>query len=211
MQLLAMLTMLIDHIGYMFYPELKVLRWIGRLAMPLYAYGIAVGYVKTSNLRGYMIRLVIIAGLTQIPYMFAFHTWTINIVGTFIFSLGVLWVIKQIPPFVGKLMIVAAAVILLEIFPFEYGSYALLLILIYSYTSTNWMLTAHVGLNFLFIFYKGWIMAMASAASTAILSLYPGFAGLSRRLIPRWLWLGFYPSHLLVLVVVREVIPYVSW
>ncbi|MBC8079516.1 MAG: conjugal transfer protein TraX [Gorillibacterium sp.] len=208
MQLLAMITMLIDHAGYMFFPELKVLRWIGRIAMPLYAYGIAMGYLKTTNLKRYIQRLVIIAALSQIPYTLAFHTWTINIVGTFIFSLGVLWTIKQIPPVVGKLIILAIAVVLLELFPFEYGSFALILILIYSYTSIHWMLTAHVGLNLLFFFYKGWMIGMASAASTALLSLYPDFAGWGRKLIPRWLWLGFYPAHLLILVLIREVILY---
>lgn len=203
MQLFAMLTMFIDHVGYLFFPEYPIFRWIGRLAMPLYAYGIAVGYRRTANMTRYMQRLGIIAVLTQWPYMLAFHTTTINIVGTFLVALGVLWVIGRIPLIVGKMAVVAVAAALLEVLPFEYGGYALLLVLIYYFASLQWMLPAHVGLNLIFIFYKGWIMAMASAASSAILSLYPEFAGWGRRFIPRWLWLAFYPAHLLLLVLLR--------
>lgn len=203
MQLLAMLTMLIDHVGYLFFPEYPIFRWIGRLAMPLYAYGIAVGYRRTSSLINYILRLGIIAVLAQWPYMLAFQTTTINIIGTFVFTLGVLWTINRIPPLAGKIAVVAVAVVLLEVLPFEYGSYALLLVLIYYLATLPWLLPAHIGLNLVFIFYKGWIMAMASAASSAILSLYPEFAGWGRGLIPRWLWLGFYPGHLLLLVLLR--------
>ena len=34
LKLLAMLAMTADHIGAVFFPEIPLLRWIGRLAMP---------------------------------------------------------------------------------------------------------------------------------------------------------------------------------
>ena len=41
LKLIAMLTMLVDHIGLLFFPEIMAFRIVGRIAMPLFAYGIA--------------------------------------------------------------------------------------------------------------------------------------------------------------------------
>ena len=43
-KLLALLTMLIDHIGVILLKDIIIFRLIGRLAMPLYAYCIARGF-----------------------------------------------------------------------------------------------------------------------------------------------------------------------
>lgn len=51
LRLLAMLTMLIDHIGVIFFPDDIILRIVGRLAFPLFAWGIARGYRYTSSLK----------------------------------------------------------------------------------------------------------------------------------------------------------------
>ena len=49
LQLAAMVTMVIDHIGVVFFPGLKILRVIGRIAFPLFCWGIAVGAEKTRS------------------------------------------------------------------------------------------------------------------------------------------------------------------
>lgn len=38
LKLIAIVSMLIDHIGSVFFPEVRVLRWIGRLAFPIFCY-----------------------------------------------------------------------------------------------------------------------------------------------------------------------------
>ncbi len=35
LKLIACVTMLIDHIGFVFFPRVTVLRYIGRIAMPI--------------------------------------------------------------------------------------------------------------------------------------------------------------------------------
>ncbi len=37
LQIIALVTMLIDHIGYRIFPGVEPLRWIGRISFPLYA------------------------------------------------------------------------------------------------------------------------------------------------------------------------------
>ena len=39
----ACLSMLLDHIGYLLFPQAEWLRWCGRLALPLFAYLVAEG------------------------------------------------------------------------------------------------------------------------------------------------------------------------
>ena len=66
-RLLACLFMLIDHAGKMLFPRVPEMRLIGRLAFPLFAYGIAVGVVYTRNPVSYLKRIVLLArGLTRI-------------------------------------------------------------------------------------------------------------------------------------------------
>ena len=43
LKLIAMLTMTIDHIGVILLPQYRILRIIGRLTMPIYAFMIAEG------------------------------------------------------------------------------------------------------------------------------------------------------------------------
>lgn len=95
LKLIALITMLIDHIGYLYYPEEMMFRTIGRIAFPIFAYQIALGFKKTSSRSGYAKRLLIFASISQIPYLwfnpelyFDFHN--LNIMFTFLLSLGVL-------------------------------------------------------------------------------------------------------------------------
>lgn len=49
LKLLALLTMTVDHIGVHLFPQYPILRIIGRLAFPIYAYCIAEGCVHTKT------------------------------------------------------------------------------------------------------------------------------------------------------------------
>lgn len=66
----AMGTMLIDHIGYMFFPGMLIFRTIGRMAFPIFAYMIACGYDYTHSLKGYIKRLMVFGIISQIPYSY---------------------------------------------------------------------------------------------------------------------------------------------
>ncbi len=68
LKLIAMTTMVIDHVGVLFFPDLIVLRCIGRLTFPIYCFLIVNGFLHTRNQRGYLFRLILFAFLSQIPY-----------------------------------------------------------------------------------------------------------------------------------------------
>lgn len=66
-QILAMLSMLIDHLGVIY--NISWLRLIGRISMPLYAYLIYKSYRKHPNNKEYRKRLLYIALISQLPFM----------------------------------------------------------------------------------------------------------------------------------------------
>lgn len=102
MQILAMLTMLVDHLGIVLYPEIPWFRYIGRLAMPLYAYALVLGYGRTRSFRRYALRLAAIAVLSQLPYQYALmgpdEPFEFNVVFTLLVSLAVLRLIDAAMP-----------------------------------------------------------------------------------------------------------------
>ena len=67
LKLVAMITMLIDHTGKMFFSQYGVMRIIGRMAFPIYAYCIAVGCVYSRNRLKYLNRIVL-TGLVSQPF-----------------------------------------------------------------------------------------------------------------------------------------------
>lgn len=88
---LALITMTIDHIGVLFFPNVTLLRVIGRLAFPLYGYMIAEGCVYTHDKRAYLLRTASLAFLCQIVYYFAEGSLYMCVLVTF--SLAIAWII----------------------------------------------------------------------------------------------------------------------
>ncbi|MCJ7688602.1 MAG: conjugal transfer protein TraX [Clostridiaceae bacterium] len=72
LKVIAVLLMLIDHTGAVIFPDTIILRLIGRLSFPIFSYLIVVGYTKTKSFSKYLTRLIIFAGLSQIPFSLAF-------------------------------------------------------------------------------------------------------------------------------------------
>ena len=76
LKLLALVFMLIDHMGVVIFPGVTEFRVIGRMALPLYAWCLVVGCVKTHDPLKYALRLLALAAFSQPLYMLALnHTW----------------------------------------------------------------------------------------------------------------------------------------
>lgn len=70
LKLIACALMLIDHVGYFFSDKLPpdvvlLMRAAGRLAFPLFAYGVALGLYRTRQPRRYLARMLLFAALAE--------------------------------------------------------------------------------------------------------------------------------------------------
>ncbi|MFB5266509.1 TraX family protein [Paenibacillus enshidis] len=219
MHWIAMITMLIDHIGAVFHPnELAPWRIIGRIAFPLYTFALYLGYLHTRNMKRYMIRLFVLALLSQLPFMFAFGTTGLNVIFTLLSSLLALAGADRLrrPGLMIPFYIIIGA--FMEWSHMDYGAYGLGLVLIFRYTRGMWMVLAHFVLNLLYelwnyryigyIYYQPFTMVQHySLISTVVISLFQSSPGVFRRTAPRWLWISFYPVHLAViaLIIIHQV------
>lgn len=73
LKLIALLTMTVDHLGYLFFPDQEWMRAVGRLTMPIFGYAIARGFYYTSDKNKYLTRMGILALVSQIPFMILFE------------------------------------------------------------------------------------------------------------------------------------------
>ncbi|MBQ6019134.1 MAG: TraX protein [Clostridia bacterium] len=73
LKLIACATMLIDHIGCVFFPSVWILRYIGRIAMPIYCYQTAIGGIFTHDRKKYVLRMAAFLLLSEIPFDLAFQ------------------------------------------------------------------------------------------------------------------------------------------
>ena len=84
-KILACIFMLIDHIGFFLFPEIEILRIIGRLAMPLFAFFIAEGAYYTKNKLKYLGLMSIIGTSISIIVFIATKNIDLNILISFSF------------------------------------------------------------------------------------------------------------------------------
>jgi len=93
LKVIAILAMTIDHVGAILLPDVAWLRFIGRIAFPLFAYQLAIGYIHTKSPRHYVFRLALWGLLAQPVYMIAFgvHLWELNIFATLLLGICAMW------------------------------------------------------------------------------------------------------------------------
>lgn len=198
LKILAIITMLLDHIGAVLYPEVMALRYVGRLSFPIFCFLLTEGYLHTSNVRKYMLRLMSFAVISEIPFDLAFHgTWmTIekqNVFFTLLIGIGMICLLDKEKETVNQIGVIILAMWLAEFLHTDYGFRGILLIAVF------WMLRKKkklmyitgAGWNFL------WRTKIQYAGAVAILpiALYNGQKGRSMK----YFFYLFYPVHLLIL------------
>lgn len=88
LKILALFTMTVDHIGMLLFPNILILRIIGRISFPIFAYMVSEGCIHTRNRVKYLLRLLLFGAVMQIVYMLVEKDLFFNVFLTF--SLSVL-------------------------------------------------------------------------------------------------------------------------
>ena len=77
LKIIALITMFLDHISYPIFGGFSYLNLIGRIAFPIFAFQISEGFIHTKNVKKYMLRLLLFAFISQIPFQL-FHFKFVN-------------------------------------------------------------------------------------------------------------------------------------
>lgn len=131
LKLVAIITMIIDHTGIVFFPGERWLRMIGRIAFPLFCWGIVIGAERTRSVWKYALRLLILAVASQYPYMLALkHSlMQFNVIVTLL--LGFLSIVGMRNRwYFSQIWAPALALVLSAMFQMDYGWRGVLLIIL---------------------------------------------------------------------------------
>lgn len=211
-KLLACFFMLLDHIGYFFFPEQIFLRAVGRLSFPLFAFMIANGWHFTHSRQKYFWRILIFGIIIQIPFAAFINSSLYNIFFTLSLGIIAIWLWDRYKNTFLRIILCLLPMIAAALLNADYGWFGVALILICHifYDDFPRLSIAFVlaSLMRILIGYAQW---MLGGEFPAIISLQP-FALLSLAFIflydrtpgkkSRWLFFIFYPGHLAILYLV---------
>ena len=231
LHIMAMVFMIFDHLWGVFATDGYLwMTCIGRLTYPIFAFMIVEGYFHTKNLKKYVLRLLIFALISEIPFNLVMSSSWIaplhqNVLWTFLIGIlliflnekankKALWV--RILVFIGT----ALRGCLLGIITFvDYNHGGVLIILMfYVFRERKWwaLLGLIVCLYFISVevisgqfipielFGKTFELVVQSFCVLALIPiwLYQGKQGPYNKAI-RYLYYGFYPAHLLLFALIR--------
>ena len=219
---IAAALMLTDHVGAILLPEVPVLRCVGRLAFPIFAFFIAEGYAHTRNFGRYFRRLAILAVVSEIPFNLengaVFDLTRQNVLFTFCLALLTLRGLEALGRergfgrWAGCGLVLAAGFAAGELLRTDYGGWGVVTVALLQLCRDGkyaklWLLLAMAAVNGLGmgsltmpVFGGEMPIQIFAVAALPVIWLYNGQAG------PKGLrraFYVFYPAHLLVLEGIR--------
>ena len=217
LKIIAMITMFLDHLGYAIYEKFSYFNYIGRLAFPLYAFGISEGYLHTHSKKNYLYRLGTFAIISQAPFMLFSsifnHEFSLNIFFTLFTGLvAIIGYEKCTNKYVG-LLLVACLANTAEFLHMDYGYFGVLLIFIFHIFKEKklWMNISYILLVLIKylplyiksnLYYPYIILFICTLIPLIFINLYNGKKGLNIK----YVLYGFYPAHLMCLYIVNMVL-----
>lgn len=219
---IAAALMLTDHVGAILLPEVPVLRCVGRLAFPIFAFFIAEGYAHTRDFGRYFRRLAILAVVSEMPFNLengaVFDLTRQNVLWTFCLALLTLRGLEPLGRergfgrWAGCGLVLAAGFAAGELLRTDYGGWGVVTVALLQLCRDGkyaklWLLLAMAAVNGLGmgsltmpVFGGEMPIQIFAVAALPVIWLYNGQAG------PKGLrraFYVFYPAHLLVLEGIR--------
>jgi hypothetical protein len=200
LKIIAFSSMAIDHIGVIFFPELIFLRIIGRLALPLFAFGIAEGYLKTRNVFNYGQRILFLALISQPIFFLLFNNDKLNIVFTLLLGLVAIYIYDKNKSWPIKIITILLLLLAATYFKLEYGAYGVLMtLLFFVFKNKASLILWQSSLSFAYVFLNPLYLLQVFSVPAFFLAHY---LNKFRFKMPRILSYSFYPGHLLIIYIV---------
>lgn len=197
--------MLIDHIGFVFFPKQMIFRIIGRISFPIFAFLIVQGYLHTSNIKKYLLRLSLAAVISEIPYNLlirhkVFYFGAQNVMFTLLLGLLAILAIDKLFKD-HKILAVSIPVLCCFIAYIINADYKLLgvplIILLFIFNKNKFLLSGSLACyNLIYSFVMN--IYIQSVASLACIPIFFYNSKLGKYKL-KWLFYLFYPVHMLIL------------
>lgn len=232
LKIIACFCMLADHIAAVFGSELYqisaglplIMRCVGRIAFPLFAFGVTQGVVHTKDINRYIKRMLAAAAVSQLPYMImcgisnsSGYAVTIgdqtillyksfSVIVTLLIGLFACICYEQANPFLLALTI-AGACLIDSVFSMDYGLWGVLFVFSLYLARKNKPATALTYVIFAAARYfrmefsidlTSWYYVIGFMCALIFIMLYNGKKGVrSSRLL-----YAFYPLHMTILAAI---------
>ena len=217
LKLIALITMMIDHIGACLFPDQIVLRLIGRVAFPIYIFLLVEGFQRTKDIKKYILRLLAFAAISEIPFNLAFNgnlLWLDhqNVFFTLALGLIMIWCLDTLEkkpedpkkPFL-KFFIVMAFMFAALALRVDYVACGVAVIFVfYQYRNGDLKqeITKYIMASVIFFVFYG-KTEMTCIAAFPLIHFYNGKRGMKLK----YVFYVFYPVHLMVLWAVKMAFP----
>ncbi|WP_422386947.1 TraX family protein [Culicoidibacter larvae] len=207
---IAIIAMVIDHVGVVFFPNIIIFRIIGRLTFPIMSYFIMKGFLHTSNLKKYFVRIILTLCFSIIPYYLVFDVWSGTVMFTFILSLILLYCYKK-----NMLLFFASLLPCLILSRFsDYSYFGLFLPLIFyiarlrnmSYLPYIYIIVT----SSLAVYFLGYMHIYCVPVGIFMLLPLPFLENSTynkrKNIKYKYLFYVFYPSHLFILFILQNIL-----
>lgn len=206
LKLIAVITMIIDHIGYVLFPGEIAFRVVGRMAFPIYCFLIVEGFFHTSNLKKYIIRLGLFAVISEIPFNMMISGKGVdllhqNVFFTLLIGLVTIYCIQMTLNQVLKSVALAMGMFVALVLKTDYSLYGVLIIYIFYEMREKRALACTVMSVVSFL--KSTLQGTAVTAAVPIF-FYNGKKGpaFADKKIWKYGFYAIYPIHILVLYII---------
>ena len=202
LKVIAILSMTIDHIAYYYGVSnpyvYELMRTVGRIAFPTFAFLLAEGYVYTRNRQRYMLSLFTFAILSEIPWFLLNQDNSHNVLFTLLAGVIGMYIIdtsrnKWVT--LTSLVLIGCTTLMTET-DYSLNGYALTLLF--------FMFRGRPDLQTLFgipLMYEYGIVGIMMAF--AVIWLYNGERGFIRGKAWKYAFYAFYPVHLMLIYCFR--------
>ena len=211
LKLIGAVFMLIDHIGLVFFPDMEILRILGRLAYPIFAFKISEGCRHTHNKTRYILNLIVVAIVCQVASFIYERSLDMCIMVTFTLSVAVGYCVQRVRSagnaeqkifrtleLAGAVIGVLAANVYFDI---DYGFLGCIIPALPLLFTNNYMKRIAFGAGLVLLSWDCGGIQWYSLLALPIIGLYDGTRG---KYNIKYFFYVFYPAHLLLLEIIKK-------
>ncbi len=206
LKIIACISMFIDHLGHAVFPGQVWMRYVGRLAFPIYCFLLTEGYYHTRDVRKYLMRLFAFGIISEIPFDLVLNGgWYVpksqNVYFTLFLGLLMLYIIDWSNSILIQGLAVISIMCIAQYIHCDYRYPGIWMILSFACFRD---LPLFAGINVSGVNIKLFTSKIQSAGALSLIpiSLYNGKKGPSSKAC----FYAFYPVHLMVIWLLKMLI-----